>query len=70
MDSSDWTHIRTDTTTAYQFRENVLEEEKKGGSCLGCHGKKRKEKTLVINYSPFSLKLISQIVIMKNDQDF
>ena len=67
MDSLDWRHIRTDTTTAYQFRENVLEEEKRGS--LGCHGKK-KDKSLVINYNSLGLKLISQIVAMKNDLDF
>lgn len=41
MDSSDWTHIRTDTTTAYQFRENVLEEEKKEEVALVAMGKKK-----------------------------
>ena len=42
MDSLDWRHIRTDTTTAYQFRENVLEEEKKGKSWLPWEKERKK----------------------------
>lgn len=67
MDSSDWTHIRTDTTTAYQFRENVLEEEKKEEVALVAMGKKKGKNFSHQLQSFQSLKLILQIVIMKND---